>query len=56
MSFTAPFVAAAIDGIGLAGWDDHTDRETANLGMLAPLTKRAALLLYRLTQKERVKA
>ena len=56
VSFTAPFVAAASDGSGLAGWDDHTDRETANLGMLAPLTKRAALLLYRLTQKERVKA
>ena len=48
VSFVAPFVSSAIDGIGLAGGDDHTDKETANLNMLAPLTKRAALVLYRL--------
>jgi glutamate carboxypeptidase len=49
VSFTAPFVPSALDGIGLAGWDDHTDKEMANLNMLGPLTKRAALLLHRLT-------
>ena len=38
----------ALDGIGLSGHDDHTEKETADLRMLAPLTKRAALLLYRL--------
>jgi len=48
VSFVARLVPMALDGIGLAGADDHTDRETADLRMLAPLTKRAALLLYRL--------
>ncbi len=56
VSFVAPFVSAAIDGVGLAGWDDHTDKETANLRMLAPLTKRAALLLMRLQVREKPKA
>lgn len=55
VSFVAPFVSAAIDGVGLAGWDDHTDKETANLKMLAPLTKRAALLLYRLHTSDKPK-
>ncbi|HEX4931822.1 MAG TPA: M20/M25/M40 family metallo-hydrolase, partial [Gemmatimonadaceae bacterium] len=55
VSFVAPFVASAIDGIGLAGWDDHTDKETANLNMLAPLTKRAAVLLYRLQSASKPK-
>jgi glutamate carboxypeptidase len=49
VSFVAGLVPMALDGIGLAGADDHTDRETADLRMLAPLTKRAALLLFRLT-------
>ena len=49
VSFAAPYIKMAIDGIGLAGWDDHTAKETADLRMLAPLTKRAALLLYRLS-------
>ena len=56
VSFVAPFVSAAIDGVGLAGWDDHTDKETANLHMLAPLTKRAALLLLRLQVRDKPKA
>jgi len=51
VSFTAPYISMAMDGIGLAGWDDHTAKETADLRMLAPLTKRAALLLYRLSQR-----
>jgi glutamate carboxypeptidase len=50
VSFTAPFVTAAMDAMGLAGWDDHTDKETANLAMLAPLTKRAAVFLLRLAE------
>ncbi|MFN8582147.1 MAG: M20/M25/M40 family metallo-hydrolase [Gemmatimonadaceae bacterium] len=49
VSFAAPFVRGAIDGIGLSGHDDHTDKETADLRMLSPLTKRAALLLLRLS-------
>jgi glutamate carboxypeptidase len=48
ISFVAPFVPNALDAAGLAGWDDHTDRETADLRWLAPDTKRAALLIYRL--------
>jgi glutamate carboxypeptidase len=48
ISFVASSVQAAIDGIGLAGANDHTDQETADLRMLAPLTKRAAILLYRI--------
>jgi glutamate carboxypeptidase len=48
VSFVASYVQAAIDGIGLAGSSDHTDQETADLRMLAPLTKRAALLLLRI--------
>jgi glutamate carboxypeptidase len=48
VSFVAGLVPMALDGIGLAGRDDHTDKETADLRMLPALTKRAALLLYRL--------
>jgi glutamate carboxypeptidase len=48
VSFTAPYVAMAIDALGLSGWDDHTDKETADLRMFGPLTRRAAVLLHRL--------
>jgi glutamate carboxypeptidase len=51
VSFTGPYITMAMDAIGLAGWDDHTDKETADLRMFAPLTKRAALFLYRLSTK-----
>jgi glutamate carboxypeptidase len=50
VSFVAERVAMALDGIGLAGRDDHTNQETADLRMLPALTKRAALLLYRLSR------
>ena len=50
VSFVAGLVPMALDGIGLAGRDDHTDKETADLPMLSALTKRAALLLYRLSR------
>ena len=29
VSFAAPYIPMALDAIGLAGWDDHTDKETA---------------------------
>jgi glutamate carboxypeptidase len=48
VSFVAGLVSMALDGLGLAGRDDHTDKETADLRMLPALTKRAAVLLYRL--------
>ena len=50
VSFVASKVPMIIDGIGLSGHDDHTEKETADLRMLAPLTKRAALVMLRLTQ------
>jgi len=50
VSFTAGIVPMAMDGIGLAGWDDHTVKEVADLSALPLLTKRAAVLLYRLTR------
>jgi glutamate carboxypeptidase len=50
VSFAAPYVPSAIDALGLAGWDDHTDKETANLNWFAPQTKRTALFLYRLSR------
>ncbi|HEU4786952.1 MAG TPA: M20/M25/M40 family metallo-hydrolase [Gemmatimonadaceae bacterium] len=47
VSFVASKVPMIIDGVGLSGHDDHTEKETADLRMLAPLTKRAALLIRR---------
>jgi glutamate carboxypeptidase len=49
VSFVAGIVPMLIDGIGLSGHDGHSAKETADLRMLAPQTKRAALVLYRLT-------
>jgi glutamate carboxypeptidase len=50
VSFVAHLVPMLIDGIGLSGRDDHTPRETADLRMLPVQAKRAAVLLWRLTQ------
>jgi len=52
VSFAAPYVPMAIDALGLAGWDDHSDKETADLRWLPKLTKRAAVLIYRLGSRE----
>ena len=52
VSFAAPYVPMVIDALGLAGWDDHSDKETANLNWLPRLTKRAAILIYRLGSRE----
>jgi glutamate carboxypeptidase len=50
VSFVAGLVPMVIDGLGLSGHDDHTEKETADLRMLPVLTKRAAVLLHRLSQ------
>ena len=50
VSFAAPYISSAMDALGLAGWDDHTDKETADIRMFAPLTRRAAVFLYRLSR------
>jgi glutamate carboxypeptidase len=49
VSFVAHLVPMLIDGIGLSGHDDHSAKETADLRWLAPQTKRAALVLHRLS-------
>jgi glutamate carboxypeptidase len=49
VAFVAGTVPMIIDGIGLAGHDDHSEKETANLHWLGPSTKRAAVVLERLT-------
>jgi glutamate carboxypeptidase len=50
VAFIASLVPMIIDGIGLSGHDDHSDKETADLRMLPSQTKRAALVMYRLTR------
>jgi len=54
VSFAAPYIPVAIDALGLAGWDDHSEKETADLRWLPRLTKRAAVLIYRLGTSNRV--
>jgi glutamate carboxypeptidase len=50
ISFVAGDVDMAIDALGLKGQADHTVNETADLRLLPIQTKRAAVLLYRLTR------
>jgi glutamate carboxypeptidase len=49
VSFISGQVPSILDGIGLMGHDDHSPAETADLSTLPSQTKRAAILLYRLT-------
>ena len=51
ISFAAAYTPMAIDGIGLMGSDDHTDRETADLSTLPTQTKRAAIFIFRLASR-----
>lgn len=50
ISFTAPYVEMAIDGLGLESKGGHTVNEIANLNSLRMQAQRAAVLMYRLTQ------
>ncbi|MFI5232010.1 MAG: M20/M25/M40 family metallo-hydrolase [Gemmatimonadales bacterium] len=50
VAFIASTVPMVIDGIGLSGHDDHSEKETADLRRLPSQTKRAALLMLRLSQ------
>jgi glutamate carboxypeptidase len=50
ISFTAGYVDMAIDALGLPGGFGHTEKEYANLNWLTKQTKRAAILMHRLTQ------
>ncbi len=51
VSFVAPLVDA-LDGLGVVGSGGHSLNETVDLRSLAVVTKRAALLIYRLTRAE----
>jgi glutamate carboxypeptidase len=53
VSFISGEVKSIIDGIGLMGHDDHSPSETADLSTLPSQTKRAAILLYRLSPQAR---
>jgi glutamate carboxypeptidase len=48
VAFVASIVPMLIDGIGLMGHDDHSDKETADLRTLPTQTKKAAILIARL--------
>jgi glutamate carboxypeptidase len=52
VSFIAGMVPMILDGVGLAGHDDHSPQETADLRSLSVRAKRAALTLYRLSQQK----
>ncbi len=52
ISFTAGYVKAALDGLGLMGTGGHTKDETADMSTLKRNTEKAALLIYQLSQGE----
>lgn len=54
VSFVAPYVEAAMDGLGPVGDGSHSVEETVDLASIGIATKRAALLIYRLTRAEPV--
>jgi glutamate carboxypeptidase len=51
VSFVAGHVPMILDGVGLMGDGGHTVKETADLKTLPSQTKRAAVLLYRLSRQ-----
>ncbi|MFT6733877.1 MAG: glutamate carboxypeptidase [Polaribacter sp.] len=51
ISFVANDVEMAIDGLGLMGTGGHTEREKADISTLSSQSKRAALLMLRLSQR-----
>ena len=52
ISFTAPYVEMAIDGLGPGSAGGHTVNETADPRSIAMQAKRTAVLMYRLTQEK----
>ncbi len=52
ISFTAPFVEMAIDGLGPGSAGGHTVNETADPRTISMQAKRAAVLMYRLSQEK----
>lgn len=54
VSFVAPHVDC-LDGLGMVGGYAHTTKEIADLAAMPTVTKRAAVLVYRLTREDRSK-
>lgn len=52
ISFVANYVDMALDGLGLMGSGGHTVKEAADISSLSSQTKRAAILIYRLSIKQ----
>ncbi|MDW3194458.1 MAG: M20/M25/M40 family metallo-hydrolase [Cytophagales bacterium] len=50
ISFTSEYIEMGLDGLGMAGADDHTIHETGHLHTFPMQSKRAAVLIYRLTR------
>ncbi len=50
ISFVASLMEAGMDGLGVYGSGAHTVEETVDLASLPRQTKRAAILIYRLTR------
>ena len=52
ISFTAGLVDMALDGLGLMGRGGHTRDEAADISSLVKNTQKAAILIYRLSNKK----
>ena len=52
ISFTAPYVEMAMDGLGPGSAGGHTVNETADPRTISMQAKRAAVLMYRLSQEK----
>jgi len=52
ISFTAGLVDMALDGLGLMGRGGHTRDEAADISSLTKNTQKAAILIYRLSNRE----
>ncbi|WP_421878676.1 M20/M25/M40 family metallo-hydrolase [Marinoscillum sp.] len=50
ISFTSEYISMGIDGMGLSGANDHSVNEIGYLDALPKQSKRAAVLIYRLTK------
>ncbi|MGH9338632.1 MAG: M20/M25/M40 family metallo-hydrolase [Acidobacteriota bacterium] len=50
VSFAAPHVGAALDGLGATGLGGHTLQERIDLSKLPDMTRQAAIFIYRLTR------
>jgi glutamate carboxypeptidase len=55
VSFIAPHIASAIDGLGASGTGAHSPDERVHLNSLPMQTERAAVLIYRLSREKLVR-